>query len=162
RTMSTSKLYGRYELKEIVGEGGQGVVYRAVDLEMQSDVALKTIKELLDPEQIELFRRECAVLRKLRHPNVVDLYDFGVGEDNGQQKPFFVMPFLPGLTLDKLIRSHAAQLTPERVVDIVTQTARGLQAAHEIGLVHRDVKPSNIFVLGDDSVKIIDFGVVHV
>src|SRR5215467_5425943 len=116
--------YERYQIKETIGEGGMGIVYRAVDREMQSDVALKTIKELLDPQQIELFRRECAVLRKLRHPNVVDLYDFGVGEENGQQKPFFVMPFLPGVTLDKLIRNDAAPLTPERVVDIITQTAR--------------------------------------
>jgi len=158
---STIKLNGRYELKDIVGEGGMGIVYRAFDLDTQSDVALKTIKELLDPQQIELFWRECTVLRKLRHPNVVDLYDFGIGEENGKQKPFFVMPFLPGLTLDKLIRTHAARLTPDRVVDIITQTARGLQAAHDIGLIHRDVKPSNIFVLNDDSVKLIDFGLVH-
>jgi eukaryotic-like serine/threonine-protein kinase len=159
---SAPKLSSRYEIKEIIGEGGMGIVYRAIDLEVQSDVALKTIKELLSDQQIELFRRECAVLRKLRHPNIVDLYDFGVSQEAGQQKPFFVMPFLPGATLDRLIRSHAARLTPDRVVDIITQTARGLQAAHDLGLVHRDVKPSNIFVLSDDSVKLIDFGVVHV
>jgi len=156
-----SSAYERYQIKEIIGEGGMGVVYRAVDLEMQSDVALKTIKEVLDPQQIELFRRECSVLRRLRHPNVVDVFDFGVTGEKGRDKPFFVMPFLPGFTLDKVIRSQAARLTPDRIVDIVTQTARGLQAAHDQGLVHRDVKPSNIFVLSDDSVKLIDFGVVH-
>jgi serine/threonine protein kinase len=153
--------FERYQIKEIIGEGGMGIVYRAVDLEMHSDVALKTIKEVLDPQQIELFRRECTVLRRLRHPNVVDVFDFGIAEEKGQEKPFFVMPFLPGFTLDKVIRNHAARLTPDRVVDIITQTARGLQAAHDQGLVHRDVKPSNIFVLSDDSVKLIDFGVVH-
>ena len=153
--------FERYQIKEIIGEGGMGIVYRAVDLEMHSDVALKTIKEVLDPQQIELFRRECTVLRRLRHPNVVDVFDFGIAEENGHEKPFFVMPFLPGFTLDKVIRNHAARLTPDRVVDIITQTARGLQAAHDQGLVHRDVKPSNIFVLSDDSVKLIDFGVVH-
>jgi serine/threonine-protein kinase len=156
-----SSSFDRYQIKEIIGEGGMGIVYRAVDLEMQSDVAVKTIKEVLDPQQIELFRRECAVLRRLRHPNVVDVFDFGIAEEKGREKPFFVMPYLPGFTLDKLIRSHAARLTPDRVVDIVTQTARGLQSAHDQGLVHRDVKPSNIFVLSDDSVKLIDFGVVH-
>src|SRR5262245_49008805 len=133
----TTKLNGRYEIKEIIGEGGMGIVYRAFDLEMQSDVAVKTIKEFVGPQQVDLFRRECTVLRKLRHPNVVDLYDFGITEDKEQQKPFFVMPFLPGFTLDKLIRNHALRLTPDRVVDIITQTARGLQAAHELGLVHR-------------------------
>src|SRR3989441_3629383 len=153
--------YERYQIKEIIGEGGMGIVYRAVDLEMQSDVALKTIKEILDPQQIELFRRECTVLTRLRHPNVVDVLNFGIADDKGREKPFFVMPLLPGFTLDKVIRSHAARLTPDRVVDIITQTARGLQAAHDQGLVHRDVKPSNIFVLSDDSVKLIDFGVVH-
>src|SRR6185436_9634336 len=102
---STIRLNDRYEIKEIIGEGGMGVVYRAVDLEMQSDVAVKTIRELLDPEHLELFRRECTVLRQLRHPNIVDLYDFGLSEEGGEQKPFFVMPYLPGATLDKLIRN---------------------------------------------------------
>src|SRR5437016_9939958 len=108
--------YGRYEIKEAIGEGGMGIVYRAIDREMQSDVALKTIKEVLDPQQIELFRRECSVLRRLRHPNVVDVFDFGFTEEKGGEKPFFVMPLLPGFTLDKVIRSHAARLTPDRVV----------------------------------------------
>src|SRR5262245_32968225 len=157
---SMPKLNSRYELKEIIGEGGMGIVYRAVDRELKRDVALKTIKELLDSQQLDWFLRECDVLKKLEHPNIINLYDAGINEENGK-KPFFVMPFLPGLTLDKLIRSHAVRLTPERVVDIITQAARGLQAAHDIGLIHRDVKPSNIFVLNDDSVKLIDFGLVH-
>ena len=110
---SAPRLNNRYEIKEVVGEGGMGIVYRAVDLEMQSDVALKNIRELLDDEQIELFRRECTVLRKVRHPNIVDLYDFGITEEGGEQKPFFVMPFLPGATLDRLIRNQAARLTPD-------------------------------------------------
>jgi len=80
---SAPKLSSRYEIKEIIGEGGMGIVYRAIDLEVQSDVALKTIKELLSDQQIELFRKECAVLRKLRHPNIVDLYDFGVSQEAG-------------------------------------------------------------------------------
>src|SRR5437016_14251769 len=113
-----SSTFERYEIKEIIGEGGMGIVYRAIDLKegMQSDVALKTIKEVLDPQQIELFRRECTVLRRLSHPNVVNVFDFGITEEKGREKPFFVMPLLPGFTLDKVIRSHAARLTPDRVV----------------------------------------------
>src|SRR5262252_1450081 len=149
---------GRYETKEKIGDGGMGVVFRTSDLEMpQSDVALKTIKELIDPRQVELFLRECGVLRELKHPNVIDLYDFGISKENGEEKPFYVMPLLPGVTLDKLIRTQSAKLTPERVVDIITQAAKGLQAAHDLKLIHRDIKPSNIFVLPDDSVKLIDF-----
>ncbi|PYS13561.1 MAG: hypothetical protein DMG15_10795, partial [Acidobacteria bacterium] len=156
-----ARLKGRYEPKEVIAEGGMGIVYRALDLEMQSEVAIKTILQCRDPQLLDMFRTECAALRKLRHPNVVDLYDYGVVEEGGQIQPFFVMPLLPGVTLDKLIRNQTSRLTPERIVDIITQTARGLHAAHELGLVHRDIKPSNIFVLDDDSVKLIDFGVVH-
>src|SRR5262245_47627209 len=115
---SLPQLNSRYEIKEILGEGGMGVVYRALDRELKRDVALKTIRELLDPLQIELFLRECDVLKKLEHPNIVNLYDAGISEENGEQKPYLVMPFLPGVTLDKLIRSHATRLTPDRVVDI--------------------------------------------
>src|SRR4030095_11974751 len=83
-------------------------------------------------------------------------------EENGASKPYFVMPLLPGATLESLVRSSSQRLTVDRVVEIVSQTCRGLQAAHERGLVHRDLKPSNLFVMEDDSVKIIDFGVAHI
>jgi len=102
------KLNNRYELREIIGEGGMGIVYRAVDRELKRDVALKTIKELLDSQQLDWFLRECDVLKQLEHPNIVNLYDAGISEENGEKKPIFVMPFLPGLTLDKLIREGMA------------------------------------------------------
>src|SRR5262249_3646837 len=108
-----------------------------------------------------LFCKEWTVLARLSHPNIVDVLDTGQFEDGGQVRPFFVMPLLPGATLDSLIRSASPRLTPERVVEIIAQTCKGLQAAHEKGLIHRDLKPSNIFVMEDDSVKVIDFGVVH-
>ena len=81
--------------------------------------------------------------------------------EEGVSRPYLVMPLLPGVTLDKLIRASSQRLTVERSIDIACQACRGLQAAHEKGLVHRDIKPSNIFVLEDDSIKIIDFGVAH-
>ncbi|PWT85356.1 MAG: hypothetical protein C5B56_14195, partial [Proteobacteria bacterium] len=110
---------------------------------------------------LELFSKEWTVLAKLSHPNIVDILDTGQFDDRGEPVPFFVMPLLPGVTLDALIRGASPRLTAERVVEIAVQTCKGLQAAHEKGLIHRDLKPSNIFVMEDDTVKIIDFGVVH-
>ncbi len=152
---------GRYQLLDVLGQGGMGVVYRALDSEMRREVALKTIRDAMDRNVLDLFRRECAVLTSLNHPNIVDIYDIGEFEENNSCKPYFVMPLLPGAPLSGLLTSQTQRLTPERVVEIMTQALRGLQAAHEKGLVHRDLKPSNIFVLEDDSVKIIDFGVAH-
>ena len=95
------------------------------------------------------------------HPNIVEIYDIGEFEEDGAAKPFFVMPLLPGVTLDRLIREGSPTLTVERSIGIICQACRGLQAAHDHGLVHRDLKPSNLFVMEDDSVKIIDFGIAH-
>ena len=97
----------------------------------------------------------------MSHPNIVEIFDIGEFNEDGAIKPYFVMPLLPGVTLDQLIRTSSQRLTVERSVEIIVQTCRGLHAAHERGLVHRDLKPSNIFVMPDDTVKIIDFGVAH-
>jgi len=157
-----AKLTSRYEIKEILGQGGMGVVYRAYDTVIRRDVALKTIRDIPDPSALETFHKECGVLASMAHPNIIEIFDRGEFEENGANKPYFVMPLLPGVTLESLIRSSSQRLTVDRVVEIVSQTCRGLQAAHERGLVHRDLKPSNIFVMEDDSVKIIDFGVAHI
>jgi serine/threonine-protein kinase len=151
----------RYEIKDILGQGGMGVVYRAYDPNRKGFVALKTMRDAADPGALELFNQEWRTLANLSHPNIVTVLNSGAFEDEGQQKPFFVMPLLPGKTLDKLIKDSGHLLTVERVVEILVQTCRGLQAAHASGLVHRDLKPSNLFVLSDDSVMIIDFGMVH-
>ena len=151
----------RYEIKEVLGEGGMGVVYRAIDIKTKSAVAFKTMRDVSDPLAVELFSKEWSVLASISHPNIVDIRDVGEIEDHGQKRPFFVMPLLPGVTLAKLIETSSTRLTMERVVGIVTQVCRGLQAAHEKGLVHRDIKPSNIYVMEDDTAKIIDFGVVY-
>jgi serine/threonine-protein kinase len=136
-------------------------VYNAYDSVTRRRVALKTLRGTADAAALELFAKEWTVLARLSHPNIVDILDTGQFADRGEPIPFFVMPLLPGVTLDALIRGASPRLTAERVVEIVVQTCRGLQAAHEKGLIHRDLKPSNIFVMEDDSVKIIDFGVVH-
>jgi eukaryotic-like serine/threonine-protein kinase len=156
-----TQLNERYELKQVLGRGGMGVVYRAYDNLMRRDVALKTLIEIDNPAIIALFYKEWSVLANMVHPNVISIYDIGEFEQDGVKKPFFVMPLLPGASLDKLIQDASARLSVRGVLEIIDQAARGLHAAHEQGLVHRDVKPSNIFVMDDNSVKIIDFGIAR-
>jgi serine/threonine-protein kinase len=155
-------IHGRYQLGgKPIGQGGMGLVYKAYDTVTRRHVALKTMRGSLSAAALELFSKEWTVLAQLSHPNIVDVLDTGEFEQDGETRPFFVMPFLPGSTLEQLMQNASPRLTLERVVGIVAQTCRGLQAAHEHGLIHRDLKPSNIFVLDDDSVKVIDFGIVH-
>jgi serine/threonine-protein kinase len=125
----------RYERRKIIGEGGMGVVYRAWDQDLRREVAMKTIRDSRDPGALELFRKECAVLASLNHPNIIDIYDIGEIEEGGVSRPYFVMPLLPGLTLDHLIKNEPQRLTVERVIEVIAQTCRGLQAAHERGPV---------------------------
>ena len=158
---SSGAIKGRYEKRQVLGEGGMGIVYRAYDADLKREVALKTLRDGGDELALEMFRKECGVLASLNHPNIVDIYDVGQFEEDGVEKPYFVMPLLPGTTLDRIIKGEPQRLTVERTVEIIAQTCRGLQAAHERGLIHRDLKPSNIFVLADDTVKIIDFGIAH-
>jgi serine/threonine protein kinase/cytochrome c-type biogenesis protein CcmH/NrfG len=158
---SPRKLAGRYEVRQILGQGGMGLVYRAYDTVVRREVAVKTILDIPDPASLQLFYKECDVLASMSHPNIVEIFDIGEFDEEGKKKPYFVMPLLPGTTLEYFIRKASHRLTVERTIDIISQTCRGLQAAHERGLVHRDLKPSNIFVMEDDSVKIIDFGVAH-
>src|SRR5262245_52528695 len=156
------KIRGRYEIKSKIGEGGMGVVFRAYDPPpMDRDVAIKTLPQFADRLALDLFYKECNVLKSISHPNIVEIFDIGEFEDAGVRKPFFVMPLLHGQTLDEIIRTAPHRLTVDRVIDIISQVCRGLQAAHERGLVHRDIKPSNLFIIGDDAVKIIDFGVAQ-
>jgi serine/threonine protein kinase len=155
------EIKGRYEVRQVLGQGGMGVVYHAYDKVVRRSVALKTIRDSPSRTALDLFYKECDVLAHLSHPNIVEIFDLGEFEEDGASKPYFVMPLLPGKTLDHLIRNSSGRLTVQRAVEIICQTCRGLQAAHDSGLVHRDLKPSNIFVMEDDSVKIIDFGIAH-
>ncbi len=159
--MSNSRIAGRYELQGQLGEGGMGVVWRAIDIKTGGAVAIKLMKDMSDPVAVDLFTKEWRALAEISHPNIVEVRDVDVIEENGQKKPFFVMPLLRGTTLSDLIANASARLTVDRVIEIATHVCRGLQAAHQRGLVHRDLKPSNILVMEDDSAKIIDFGVVH-
>ena len=117
---------GRYEVQDPpIGQGGMGVVYKAYDSVTKRFVALKTMWGVVDPTALELFEKEWTVLARLSHPNIVDILDTGEFTENGQRKPYFVMPLLPGLTLDKLIKAASQRLTVERTVEIMAKPAAG-------------------------------------
>jgi serine/threonine protein kinase len=156
-----NKLTDRYEVKQTLGHGRMGVVYWAYDTRIKRDVAVKTIRDVPEPAALERFYKDCSVLASIGHPNIVEILEVGKFQDEGVEKTYFVMPLLKGVTLDNLIRQSSRRLTVERTIGILLQTCRGLQVAHEHGLVHGDLKPSNIFILEDDTVRIIDFGVVQ-
>src|SRR5215472_3467085 len=126
----------RYEIRDVVGRGGMGIVYRAYDRVVGRDVALKTLVDIQGRTIVELFYKEWRVLANLHHPNIVEIFDIGEFDDGGVTKPFFVMPLLSGVTLAHLLYTPGQEPSVERLGEIVSQICRGLQAIHDIGLVH--------------------------
>jgi len=151
-TLPSGSRIGAYELLEIVGVGGMGIVYRARDLKLQRDVALKVLPEAVDPERISRFRREATLLASLNHPNIGAIYGF---EDSGAARAL-VLELVQGPTLADRIAQGA--LPVDEALPIARQIAEALEAAHEHGIVHRDLKPANIKVRPDGTVKVLDFG----
>lgn len=150
---------GQYRLEELVGRGGMGDVYRAENLVLKRTEALKFVRSklLLKPEAIQRFREEIESTAKLLHPNVVTV--FNAGEFEG--RPYMVMEFLEGWTVHEYVRRRKELYSPlsvQEAVDIVVQAARGLQFAHDNGFVHRDVKPGNLWITPDKTVKVLDLG----
>jgi serine/threonine protein kinase len=158
---SPAIISARYEIRGIVGRGGMGLVYKAFDRVIGRDVALKTLVDVQGRVAVEMFYKEWRILANLHHPNIIEIFDIGEFDDGGVIKPFFVMPLLPGMTLDQMLQLPGQQLHADRLDEIVSQVCRGLQAIHDSGLVHRDIKPSNIFVMEFNAVKVIDLGVAH-
>jgi len=148
--------FGRYKIQREIGRGGFGHVYLADDPLMNRQVAVKVLTELDDPTLIARFRREAIAAGNLHHRNIVTVYD--VGED--QQKHYLVMEFLDGRDLQHIIDAKE-RLAMWQKVDIMSQIADGLHCAHQSGVVHRDVKPANILVMPDLTVKILDFGIAQ-
>lgn len=150
--------FGRYQLLDVVGEGGMGRVYRAHDPMMNREVAIKLLRKdvAADPDYRERFRREALAAAGLTHPHVIPIHDFG--DANGQL--FLVMPFVDGTTLDEVLRHHGP-MPPQRAVVTVEQLAGALSASHAKGLIHRDVKPSNALVTTNFFTYLIDFGIAH-
>ncbi|MEV4236449.1 serine/threonine-protein kinase PknD [Nocardia sp. NPDC050408] len=157
-TRGPAEAFGRYRLLSLLGQGGMGQVWRAHDSLTNRVVALKVLPErFADDEQLrERFRRECRAVAQLTEPHVIPIHDFG--DIDGRL--YLNMRLIEGTDLRKVITQEGA-LSPQRAVAIVAQVAGALQAAHDAGLVHRDVKPTNILLGADEFASLIDFGIAH-
>ncbi len=152
-------VFGPYIVLDKVGAGGMGKVFKARDRRSERIVALKVLlpDAVASPKKLQRFLREVEVASTLTHPNVVAAYESG--QAHGTH--YFAMEYVDGCDLSNYVTRHGP-LSPAKAIDVVLQTARGLQYAHERGVVHRDVKPSNILIDGAGRVKILDLGLARV
>ena len=157
-TQVRETLAGRYELREVLGRGGMGVVHRAIDGVLDRAVAIKVLPGELaaDPTFVVRFKREALAAAALNHPNIVAIYDSGRDGDTN----YIVMECVPGQSLAKLLAEEGC-LASDRAVGIATQIAAALATAHRAGVIHRDIKPANVMVGEDDRVKVLDFGIAR-
>src|ERR1700680_3318682 len=148
----------RYELTHLVARGGMAQVYRAMDRQLDRPVALKVLfPELsVDRSFVERFRREAQAAANLSHPNIVPVFDWG--EDNGTY--FIVMEVVDGRALSSILRT-AGPLPPDRAAEIAADVAGALAYAHRHGVVHRDVKPGNVLITEEGTIKVTDFGIAR-
>ncbi|MCP4604654.1 MAG: serine/threonine protein kinase [Proteobacteria bacterium] len=157
-------IHGKYRKEHVIGSGGMGEVYKAVDIERGQKVAVKyLLREYLGNDKVvRRFQREAELARSISHDNICEVTDFDITEDG---TPYLVMPLLSGCTFSDLLKSNR-RLPLKRILDITCQVLAALEAAHHANIVHRDLKPSNIFITenGDQSdfVKLLDFGISKV
>ena len=160
--LSQGQLFAnRYRIEQIIGRGGMGIVYRAIDTQLDETVAIKTLPGDVmqrSPEDLERFKREIRLARKITHRNVLRTYDYG--EADGVY--FISMEFVRGYTLAELLNeAPGRKMAPRVVMGIARQICRGLQAAHEQGIIHRDIKPQNVLIDAKGEVKLMDFGIAR-
>src|SRR4029077_7864128 len=153
-----SMLGDRYEVLELLGQGGMGAVYKARDVELERLVALKLIRPDLasHPEILRRFKQELILAREVTHPNVIRIFD--LGQASGVR--YITMEYVEGRDLRALLREKG-KLAPEEAVPVFQQIASALEAAHQAGVVHRDLKPQNIMVDKSGRVYVMDFGVAR-
>ncbi|MBD3853992.1 MAG: protein kinase, partial [Acidobacteria bacterium] len=152
--LENGTLLGSYSIRELIGSGGMGEVYRALDTRLKRDVAVKVLPEQLaeNSEALARFEREAQSVAAISHPNILAIHDFG--RDEGLS--YAVMELLEGETLRE--RMERTNVSSTKALEIARQIAGGLVAAHDRGIVHRDLKPENVFLTRDGLVKILDFG----
>ena len=156
------KLAGRYEIVSVLGRGGMGVVYKANQIDIGRMVAIKTlhISRIVDSNTIQRFRSEAQAVCRVRHPNTVLLYDFGVSDEG---VPFLVMDMIDGRSFRDVLKENAPLLNLGRVNNVFQQVCAALKAAHDSGIIHRDLKPENIMICQrpgqTDWVYVLDFGI---
>jgi serine/threonine-protein kinase len=149
---------GRYRIIEKIGQGGMGEVFKATDLELSETVALKMIRPELSekPEIVERFKRELQLARKINHPNVIRIHDLGSADGIR----YISMKYIEGQSLKDLLRA-SGKLTIDKAIEISTQVADALNAAHMNGVVHRDLKPQNIMLDRNGNALVLDFGIAR-
>ena len=152
------RLDGRYEIQEIIGVGGMSVVYKAYDNVDDRIVAVKILKDefLTNDDFVRRFKNESKAIALLSHPNIVKVYDVSFGE----RLQYIVMEYVDGITLKEYIQKQGA-ITWNEALFFISQILKALQHAHDKGIVHRDVKPQNIILLADGSIKVADFGIAR-
>ena len=151
--------FDHFEIQKLLGEGGMGSVYRAVDTNLDREVALKVLKLSLsgNPGECEKLEREARTTAIINHPHIIKIFDFG----RSQGQFYIAMELIGGGSLDDLIQAH--RVVPETIVlQVGIQVAQGLAAALEQGLIHRDIKPANILFADADTAKLVDFGLAMV
>ncbi|MEG0763631.1 MAG: Stk1 family PASTA domain-containing Ser/Thr kinase [Oscillospiraceae bacterium] len=153
------KLDGRYQIEELVGTGGMANVYRANDLKENRTVAVKILKEefLHNDELVRRFKNESKAIAVLNHPNIVKVFDISVSD----KLQFIVMEYIDGITLREYIDERNEPLTYKETLFFISETLQALSHAHEKGVVHRDIKPQNIMLLGDGTIRVMDFGIAR-
>ncbi len=151
-------LVGDFEIISVLGEGGMGIVYEAMQKTPRRRVALKVIRSsMITPSALRRFEIEAQILAKLQHPGIATIYDSGIEQTPTGPRPFVAMELVEGKTLTAY--ANAAQLDARARVELIRDVCRAVSHAHERGVIHRDLKPANIFVTGSGSIKVLDFGV---